>query len=105
MFLKTEGISSQLENNQFWMVLHMTEPCESCEAGSLLAYEKKKTGCPKVPTRVQDHEDAEGYRPRLTVMKGSHLVPFCSTCMIIRICIIAYLFSNNTIPLESHFHV
>lgn len=40
-----------------------------------------------------------------TVMKGSHLVPFYSTCMIIRICIIAYLFSDNTTLLKSFSYI
>lgn len=39
----------------------------------------------------------------ITVTKGSHLVPFCSTCIIIRICIIAYMFSSKTNTLRKSF--
>lgn len=58
-----------------------------------------------MPKYASESRECGNILSSTTVMKGSHLVPFYSTCINIRICILAYLFSNNTIRLESHFFI
>lgn len=73
-------------------------PVQYRKADGLWTYRNRMSKSAK--NRVQNHG---GYKmlPSPTVAKGSHVVPFCRTCMIIRICIIAHLFSNNTVNLEN----